>query len=150
MAVVGRKLKPEDQRRNHHPPTHEWTEVEDVPYDGAVPHLPARWGLDPLEGVRVRLRYPARTLGWWAVISRMPHCVLWTPADWQYALDVVECHARFVEGANGTELRIREKQLGTTLDARRDLRIRYVAPRPPAPEYTGEVANLDDYRQLYG
>jgi hypothetical protein len=98
--------------------------------------------------MRQRIRYPARTLAWWAVISRMPHCVLWTAADWQYALDVVEAHARFVEGTNGTELRIREKQLGTTLDARRDLRIRYVEPRAEPAGRPGEVVNLDDYRDL--
>ena len=147
MAVAGRKLKPEEERRNRTAPTHEWTEVENVPYAGPVPPLPQRWGIEPLEGVRIRLKYPARTLQWWAVISRMPHCVLWTRADWQYALDVVETHARFVEGANGTELRIREKQLGVTMDARRDLRIRYVEPRPEQTRAAG-VTNLDDYRDL--
>ena len=60
---------------------------------------------------------------------------------------MVETHARFVEGANGTELRIREKQLGVTMDARRDLRIRYVEPRPEQTRAAG-VTNLDDYRDL--
>ena len=148
MAVAGRKAKPEDERRNRMPPTHEWTEVENVPYDGPVPALPQRWRFDEVSLEHVRARYPARTLAWWAVISRMPHCVLWTNADWQYALDVVETHARFVEGTNGTELRIREKQLGVTMDARRDLRIRYVEPRAELTGRPGEVVNLDDYRDL--
>lgn len=129
------------------PAAHDWTEVENVPYSGAVPKLPQRWGIEPLEGVRVRLKWPARTLQWWRVVSRMPHCVLWTEADWQYALDVAEAHARFVEGTNGTELRIREKMLGNTMDSRRDLRIRYVEPRPEQTRAAG-VTNLDDYRDL--
>ena len=147
MPVAGRKPKAEEERRNRMPATHDWTEVENVPYAGRVPPLPQRWGIEPLEGVRVRLRWPARTRSWWLVISRMPHCVLWTESDWQYALDVAETHARFVEGTNGTELRIREKQLGVTMDARRDLRIRYVDPRPEQTRTAG-VTNLDDYRDL--
>jgi hypothetical protein len=147
MAVAGRKLKPEEERRNRTAPTHEWTEVERIPYEGDVPLLPQRWGLDPIEGVKVRLQWPARTRQWWRVISSMPHCVLWDEADWSYALDVAEVHARFVEGANGTELRIREKLLGNTMDARRDLRIRYVDPRPEQTRAAG-VTNLDDYRDL--
>jgi hypothetical protein len=44
-----------------------------------------------------------------------------------------------------TELRNREKVMGTTHDYRRALRIRYVAPsaRAPAP-----VTQLDDFRNL--
>lgn len=147
MAMVGRKLKPEEERRNRTKPTHEWTEVENVPYDGEAPTLPQRWGLDPDEGVKVRMQWPARTRQWWRVVSSMPHCVLWTEADWHFALDVAEVHARFIEGSNGTELRIREKILGLTMDARRDLRIRYVDPRPEQTRAAG-VTNLDDYRDL--
>lgn len=149
MAMAGRKPKPEEERRNRMPPTHEWVEVENVPYSGPVPRLPQRWAFDPEELTRVHVRYPARTLQWWAVVCRMPHCVLWTDVDWQYALDVVEAHARYVEGASGAELRIREKLLGTTMDSRRDLRIRYVEPKPERPEGpSAEVVQLDAYRDL--
>ncbi|MEV2236688.1 hypothetical protein [Micromonospora sp. NPDC049891] len=68
-------------------------------------------------------------------------------------MDTAEVHARFVEGGSATELRIREKLLGTTLDARRDLRIRYVDPKPaasPAGAAGAGVTKLDDYRSLYG
>lgn len=147
MAVAGRKLKPEDERRNRMPPTHEWTEVPDVRYAGPVPALPARWGFDS-DGFKVRQTWPARTKHWWEVISAMPHCVLWNEADWLYALDVAECHARFIEGTSGTELRIREKMLGNTMDARRDLRIRYVKPTEVNTGRVAGVANLDDYRDL--
>ena len=147
MPVPGRKEKPAEERRNRMPPTHEWTEVERIPYDGPAPRLPQRWGVDPEEGIRVRLQWPARTRRWWDVVSAMPHCILWTDADWEFALEVAEVHARFIEGANGSELRIREKILGLTMDARRDLRIRYVDPKPETTRAAG-VTNLDDYRDL--
>ena len=41
-----------------------------------------------------------------------------------------------------TELRNREKVLGTTIDSRRDLRIRYAEPA------SSPVTNLDQYRDL--
>jgi len=152
MAVAGRKPKPEDQRRNRHAPTHQWTEVPDVPHEGA-PALPDRPPfVHPKYGVVLAESWPPATERWWRVISRMPHCVLWTEADWQYAMDTAEVHARWTLGLTGaTELRIREKRLGNTLDARRDLRIRYVAPpTEQAPGEPGEVVQLDQYRDLYG
>lgn len=96
---------------------HEWTEVVDVPFDGVRPGLPRRKG-----------GWPASTKRWWETVSRMPHCVLWSDADWQFALDTALLAAEFHEGnvRVAGELRQREKILGTTLDARRDLRIRYV------------------------
>ena len=39
MAIVGRKPKPEDQRRNQNPPRHDWIEVENKPF-GDAPALP--------------------------------------------------------------------------------------------------------------
>jgi hypothetical protein len=58
----------------------------------------------------------------------MPHCVLWYPSDWQFALDTAMVHASAAHGSVSAmgELRQREKIMGTTVDARRDLRIRYV------------------------
>jgi hypothetical protein len=44
-----------------------------------------------------------------------------------------------------TELRNREKVLGTTIDSRRDLRIRYTEPASPPP---AGVTNRDQYRDL--
>lgn len=131
MPVGGAKPKPRDQIRHRVPPVHDWTEVEDVPYRGPAPLLPHRYRtlVEDDSQHRVRVDWPARTRKWWSVVSSMPHCVLWTQADWEDALDTAEVHARFVEGANGTELRIRSKRLGLTLDDRRDLRIRYVPAR---------------------
>ena len=147
MAVAGRKPKGDrSQTRHRVPPTHDWAEVEDTPYDGARPKLPTRYLTDPQTGKPIRVSWPAATRRWWETVSTMPHCRLWTAADWEFALETAEVHARFMSGTNGTELRIRQKLLGTTLDARRDLRIRYVAPRPVTP--AGKVTRLDDYRDL--
>jgi hypothetical protein len=44
-----------------------------------------------------------------------------------------------------TELRNREKVLGTTIDSRRDLRIRYTEPASSPPS---GVTNRDQYRDL--
>ncbi len=44
-----------------------------------------------------------------------------------------------------TELRNRENVLGTTIDSRRDLRIRYTEPASSPP---AGVTNLDQYRDL--
>ena len=44
-----------------------------------------------------------------------------------------------------TELRNREKVLGTAIDSRRDLRIRYTEPASSPP---AGVTNLDHYRDL--
>lgn len=128
MAVSGPRPKPRDQIRHRVPPAREWTEVENTPYGGPVPKLPPRYRTTE-RGARVRAEWPARTRAWWSVVSVMPHCLLWSEADWQFALDTAECHARFTEGANGTELRIRARALGTTSDALQSLRIRYVEPR---------------------
>ena len=149
MPVAGRKQKPEEERRNRVKPVHDWIEVENVPYTGPVPRLPNRYGMDPETFLSIPIKYPARTQAWWAVISRMPHCVLWTESDWQHALDCVELHARFMERYPGAsnELRMRQKQLGITMDDRRDLRIRYVEPRTE-PEQSGRVIQLADYVDL--
>jgi hypothetical protein len=84
----------------------------------------------------------------------MPHCALWTDADWEFAFSTAETHARFAEGwkgASGSELRQREKLLGVYADARRDLRIRYVEPRKAKDKATGtdgNVTSIDAYRDL--
>lgn len=142
MPVTGRKPKPDGQAVNRHKPAHDWTEVEDVPFKGG-PKLPAK--------MPNGLPWPAATRRWWAVVSAMPHCTLWSESDWQYAADTAFVAGIFhMQGSNtyATELRNREKVLGTTADYRRDLRIRYVdAPTEsePAPD---NVTSMDAYRDL--
>lgn len=132
--MKGRKPKPKGTAVNRSPSVHDWTDVVDVPYDGDRPSLP--------KGT------PAETGRWWDAVSRMPHCVLWSPTDWQFALDTSRVHAAFVGGdlARAAELRIRESHMGTTMDALRDLRIRYV-DESEDDSGSSDVSNIDDVRR---
>lgn len=149
MPAGGPKLKPQDQLRNQRRPqtSIEWIEVLNVPYGGKVPPLPrtrvvlTRNGQEEVEILDI-------TRKWWKTVSRMPHCILWNESDWQYALTTaLVADAAFCGiSSASTELRNREKILGTTWDYRRDLRIKYIdkVEAPKAPE----VPNIADYRDL--
>jgi hypothetical protein len=79
----------------------------------------------------------------------MPQCRLWIPSDWEFALDSLEIAMRFHDTAVAswsTELRYRERVMGTTHDARQGMRIRYVDP-DPGPS-SASAASLDSYRNL--
>lgn len=136
MPVAGRKPKPEGQKRNRVKPTYDWVEVVDVPFDGDRPEADPDW--------------PARTRRWWSVLSTMPHCVLWRASDWEFALDTAEIAAKFHAGdlKLAAELRARDKILGTTADARRDLRIRYVDA--VTAETPANVTAIGEYRDMVG
>lgn len=142
MPVTGRK--PKDNPRNRNTPTYDWTEVRDIPF-ARGPRLP-RYRL----GGRA---WPTQTKRWWKAVSTMPHCVLWGESDWSYAIDTAMIAAEFHDGerAAATELRHREKVMGTTVDTRRDLRIRYIPATAPTDEPVGDgtvatVSRLDDHR----
>lgn len=160
MPVPGTKPtadRSQVRRRNAPLPGTEWTDVEDVPHDGpklGTRPAPAVAGLDgPPIGVDIT-RWPEATLEWWEAVRTMPHAALWSRAEWATARSAAETHARFVEGwkgcASGAELRQREKLLGMSADALRDLRIRYVEPKnaPAAGGPSAEVVSLDAYRGL--
>lgn len=113
--IPGRKPKDDDRKVTRHPLTHDWMDVPEVPFAGERPVLP---------------RVGAATREWWERVSTMPHCLLWQPSDWGFALDTARLHAAYCRKGGerfAGELRNREKVMGTTLEARRDLRIRYVA-----------------------
>lgn len=131
MPVAGRKANTGQPVRHRIKPVHDWIEVDGVPYEDG-PGLAGKW--------------PAAVLRWWDVIRRMPHCVLWEEADWRFAMDTAYVYKRMIGGSlqAATELRNREKQLGTTLDYRRDLRIRYVEPQIEAP---AGISAIDKYRE---
>jgi hypothetical protein len=140
VPAAGRKPKPAGQAVNRAKPVHDWTEVPEVPYaDG--PKLPAK----ALAG----MPWPAATRRWWKAVSTMPHCVLWTEADWSFALDTALIAALFHFGdpKQAAELRNRERILGTTVDFRRDLRIRYVPP-PPENPVDADVVDMASFRDL--
>ncbi|MGC4112324.1 MAG: hypothetical protein QM747_18280 [Nocardioides sp.] len=138
--MSGRKSKP--YSRNRTKPVHDWTEVVDVPFTGG-PKLPAK--------MPNGLAWPARTRRWWESVSSMPHCSIWRASDWEFAFDTAFI-AGLLHGHGGTgyatELRNREKVLGTTMDFRRALRIRYVDDDDQSPGESATVTALDAYRDL--
>jgi hypothetical protein len=124
---------------------HDWIDVTDVPFNGGSPSPPHRANGEP---------WPEEAVRTWSIWRRMPHCVLWRESDWRFALQSLEVAARFYESDSASlarELRDREPVLGTTLDYRRALRIRYVSadrvPGAVAGE-AGTVAKIADYRNL--
>lgn len=140
MPVAGRKPKPDGQKRNRVKPTYDWVEVLDVPFRGG-PKLPAR---------RPDGRtWPTATKKWWTVVSAMPHCVLWGPGDWEFALASAQLVAEFHDGNMrvAPALLQREKVIGLTVDARRDLRIRYVDEHTVA-DTDGSVTAIAEYRAM--
>jgi hypothetical protein len=78
----------------------------------------------------------------------MPHCILWQPSDWSFALDTARLHAGFSAGSMtaAKELRVREGKMGIGWAARRDLRIRYVDPLPTQAQV--ETEQEEDTRLL--
>jgi len=138
VPLPGSKPNEGQPVRHRVKPRHDWLEVENKPFRGRH-DLPA---IQP-DG----RPWPDATRSWWKVISRMPHCRLWNPGDWQFALDTAMIAAAFHAGdiKQAVELRQREKVMGTTLDARRDLRIRYIEPLPKE-ERVGVTA-IEDYRR---
>lgn len=132
MPIRGAKLKPEARTRVR--PTFDWTEVQDVPFEGA-PALP--------------FRHAQSVADWWADVSTMPHCALWRPGDWRYAIECARLVRKLHNGkGSAAEVRAREKVMGTTMDARRDLRIRYV--ENIAEDERLGVAAIEDYRKRLG
>lgn len=83
-----------------------------------------------------------QTVGWWNEIRRMPHCKDWTPTDWIFAIETAifknnvyaELFGGTVHATMITEIRRREDQMGTTVEARRKLGIRYVDPAQVAQD----------------
>lgn len=112
-------------RRLGHSANAEWTEVVNRPYEGATPDLPK---------LPNRAKYHPLVSTWWDMARVMPHCVTWSPTDWQYAVETALLKHYFwtdaslgeVKTTAATEIRRREDNMGTTEEARRKLRIRYV------------------------
>jgi hypothetical protein len=152
MPVAGRKPK-DGPVRHHTPAAHDWVEVVAVPFTGrALVSLPAKRRITDRYGeVRVAAWEPM-TRTWWKTVSSMPHCRLWTKADWQFAVATAVIADKTFRGDSSAaaELRQREKIMGTTLDARRDLRIRYV-PKIAEPKMAivpaSAVVSIDERRR---
>jgi hypothetical protein len=139
MAISGRRPSGRGVSINRHNAVHAWVDVYDAPF-AEGPKLPPRRA----NGQRWSAAMSDRWMAW----STMPHCYLWEPSDWQFALDTLEVAARFADSSAvswSTELRYRERVMGTTHDARQGLRIRYVEP---AESSSAAVLSIDQYRDL--
>jgi hypothetical protein len=107
-----------------------------------------------LDGANHRpMVWPAPTKRWWKALVAMPHCVLWDEPEWQFAADTAVLVAAFHAGdlRLASEIRTREKLMGTTADARRDLRIRYRDPDSGAElreADTASVTAMETYRKM--
>jgi hypothetical protein len=125
VTVMARPGPAQLARRLGHSKNAEWTEVANRPYEGPSPDLPAL----PHNGA-----YHPLVTTWWDMVRTMPHCVNWTPTDWMYAVETallkhyfwMDASAGEVKTTAATEIRRREDNIGTTEEARRKLRIRYV------------------------
>lgn len=93
--------------------------------------------------------WPRATRRWWKAVASLPHTVTWTDGDWQFAQDTAQLVAAFHAGDHrlAQEIRKREAIMGTTADARRDLRIRYVEPAPAEPADSPSVTAMATYRR---
>jgi hypothetical protein len=147
MAVAGRKPAASGQTRHRVKPSTEWTEVLNAPYTGEIPELPPSRTVITRDG-QEQVDLQPLTAKWWESVTTMPHCVLWAPSDWMFALTTATVADAAFCGISSaaTELRNREKVMGTTVEFRRDLRIRYVDA--PAAVESAEVTNIADYRDL--
>jgi hypothetical protein len=80
----------------------------------------------------------------WAQVREMPHCAIWRASDWTFALETAfmkQAYWQLADEGEATttmavEIRRREDQMGTTIEALRKLRIRYTP--------VGEVDGLVD------
>jgi len=147
MGMAGRK--PSDRPTvTRHKPTVDWTEVPNVSYEGWVPELPETRQVVDKSGEVIEVPVPDATRAWWDALCKMPHCVLWQESDWAFALDtaMVQAQASYGVISAMAELRMREKSLGTTVDSRRDLRIRYVEPETEQAQLA-VVEQIDERRQ---
>jgi len=144
--MAGRKPS-ERPTVTRHKPTVDWTDVVNAPFAGWVPELPETRQVAQKSGEVIEVALPVATHKWWGALCVMPHCVLWQESDWAFAVDTAMVHAQASYGVISAmaELRMREKSLGTTVDARRDLRIRYVEPE--AEVVLAVVEQIDDRRQ---
>ncbi len=127
---------PKDVKHGHTPNAVAWTEVEDVPYEGAP----------PLPKLGRNKKWHPLVEQWWAIVTRMPHCVLWRDEDWQKLLELAYDKDFYWKAdakrttSQATEIRRKEDQLGIGLEARVKLRIKYIDPAGKAESANAAAA----------
>lgn len=112
-------------------PNAEWTEVLDTPYTGPSPDLPK---------LTNRRKWNELVAQWYDQVRAMPHCTMWGPGDWMFAIETaMQKHEYYADdkrpSSAATEIRRRESMMGTTTEARRQLRIRYVSTADTDEDY---------------
>ena len=134
---------------NRNPVVRDWLEIEDVPFTGSRPDLPGSRSVivrskDEADSVEF-LPLNALTEDWWESVSSMPHCKLWGPSDWAFAVAtaLVADAVFYGDMRSAGELRQREAKMWTTEDSRRANKVRYVEPTPKA---VASVTDIDEYR----
>lgn len=128
MPVGGRKPTPEGVPKSNRHATMEWTEVENVPNEDHPP-LPEYRGLN--DDPRRDRRFRKSTRKYYMNIARLPHTALWSDTEWDFLVMTCEVRESYFDDDKKSpsylsEMRAREKVMGTTPDYRRDIRIRYV------------------------
>lgn len=131
--------------------THEFIDVLNEPFAGRPPVSLPRKRIIRMGAAEIEADVLPMTRDWWNTIRKMPHCILWAESDWLFAQTtalVADLAFRGVSSA-ATELRVRERIMGVTVDDRRALRIRYVErieDEPPPPP--AKVVNLDRRQRI--
>jgi len=150
MALRGAPSK--EGAVNRTPKVNEQVVFEDVPYTGPSPDLPDQRTVQYVskeEGlVTEYVDISDMTRDWWKALISLPHCAIWRPSDWAFALSTALIADAVNAGdmTRAAELRTRETQMWATADSRRANKIVY----SPVQAKVSEVAQIDDYRDLYG
>lgn len=126
----------------------EFVDVPDLPYAGPgserdLPDIPG-------------LPWYETTVAWWNIVRRMPHCRLWTEADWLFAIETAvlknQIWGEIFGGALPASLLSEERQrlalLGMTLEHRRKLGIRYADPSLFPDEQPAEAAPAANVKDI--
>lgn len=147
MGLPGAPQKPNSITRV--PVVRDWLEIEEIPYTGEKPDLPTSRGVivrakDEADSVEF-LPLSEMTEEWWDAVSSMPHCCLWGPSDWAFAIAtaLVADSVFYGDMKSAGELRMREAKMWTTADSRRANKVRYVEPKPQSE---AKVTDLGEYR----
>jgi hypothetical protein len=117
-------------------------------------HSAARLNTHHQSRARTYLGRPEHVRARWNAWRQLPHSKLWQASDWDFAFDTAELLAKAADAdgdgpvALWSEIRLRERTLGTTWDARQSMRLRCVASLPDEDGQGGPVSQLDDYRNL--
>lgn len=110
-----------------------WIDVPDVPFLAGREH--------ELPDTPPGFEWAPQTIAWWDTLRTMPHASLWDDSDWEYAKATAFVHTQLWSGylTAASELRLRERLMACTWEARRAASIRYVPVEAVETNGDGEV-----------